>query len=453
MSPRLQAPVIPTHSQLTTPHAPTPLARAGLGRSRRRRNPRPATHRRVLAYYADVGHPAGRRRRDRLVRRLPRRLPGARRHRLARARCWRAPTSRGASPRRQPRPGAIAVLSRGSDPTLGHVGFLVGSTPTDVILLGGNQGDAVTVAAFPRARLLGTALARGTATSTAPPPPVIPEAEPARLSGTQPRTPSSTRALAHVLEMEGGWADDPYDPGGPTNLGITLADFARDKGVERHRRRTSPPAQGRAAIHPAVHRPPHLPRPLLAPCVLPADCRRRSPSSTSTPPSTRASLGAARMLQQAVGADDRRRDRPARRSARRRASRRPTRSRSTPTSAAGTTARSSTFWRFGNGWLARVDRTLAAALQLSLHSALPHPATQGADPWPTHPASLPPRPRRQMVGPVHDHLGRHHHHPVHRAARHRPAARPQHHRRAGQPARRPGRRRRAGRSAASSAPS
>src|SRR5215475_5751404 len=38
-------------------------------------------------------------------------------------------------------------------------------------------------------------------------------------------------ALAHVLAMEGGYTEDPYDPGGPTNLGITLADFARDKGV------------------------------------------------------------------------------------------------------------------------------------------------------------------------------------------------------------------------------
>src|SRR5262245_44970685 len=38
-------------------------------------------------------------------------------------------------------------------------------------------------------------------------------------------------ALAHVLAMEGGYTEDPYDAGGPTNFGITLADFARDKGV------------------------------------------------------------------------------------------------------------------------------------------------------------------------------------------------------------------------------
>lgn len=39
------------------------------------------------------------------------------------------------------------------------------------------------------------------------------------------------KALRHVLEMEGGYSDDPYDPGGPTNRGITLADFARFKHV------------------------------------------------------------------------------------------------------------------------------------------------------------------------------------------------------------------------------
>ena len=40
------------------------------------------------------------------------------------------------------------------------------------------------------------------------------------------------RALTHVLEMEGGYDEDPYDPGGPTNLGITLGEFVRDKGIE-----------------------------------------------------------------------------------------------------------------------------------------------------------------------------------------------------------------------------
>lgn len=35
------------------------------------------------------------------------------------------------------------------------------------------------------------------------------------------------RALSAVLRHEGGWADHPKDPGGPTNQGITLATFRK----------------------------------------------------------------------------------------------------------------------------------------------------------------------------------------------------------------------------------
>lgn len=108
--------------------------------------------------------------------------------------------------------GAIAVLSRGSDPNAGHVGFLVGEAAGRIYLLGGNQRDAVTVAAFPKARLLGLCW----------PQTIEPAAGAADLFQT---------ALVHVLEMEGGYTDDPYDPGGPTNLGITLQVYADWKGV------------------------------------------------------------------------------------------------------------------------------------------------------------------------------------------------------------------------------
>ena len=37
-------------------------------------------------------------------------------------------------------------------------------------------------------------------------------------------------ALALVLESEGGYVDDPRDPGGATNLGITRATLARWRG-------------------------------------------------------------------------------------------------------------------------------------------------------------------------------------------------------------------------------
>jgi len=115
----------------------------------------------------------------------------------------------------EPEFGAIVVLSRTSDPSLGHVGFLIGATPSAVILLGGNQADSVSVEAFPRERVL----------SFRRPP----EAE---LSQTPATESAFSIALAHVLEREGGWSDDPYDPGGPTNQGITLATYARFVGRE-----------------------------------------------------------------------------------------------------------------------------------------------------------------------------------------------------------------------------
>src|SRR5262249_37348156 len=107
------------------------------------------------------------------------------------------------------RPGVIAVLSRTADPALGHVGFLVGQTADAVILLGGNQGDCVSVQAFPRSRLLGLRWPLA--------PPVIPEAE-ATAAGRGrnypgPRATNDAlfdRALAHVLAMEGGYTDDPH---------------------------------------------------------------------------------------------------------------------------------------------------------------------------------------------------------------------------------------------------
>lgn len=36
-----------------------------------------------------------------------------------------------------------------------------------------------------------------------------------------------SRALAQVLKHEGGYVNHPNDPGGPTNLGVTLANFKR----------------------------------------------------------------------------------------------------------------------------------------------------------------------------------------------------------------------------------
>ncbi len=111
---------------------------------------------------------------------------------------------------RLPRIGAIAVLSRGSDPSLGHVGFVVGFTPDRIFLLGGNQSDRVCVESFPRDRIVSVRWPISAHTTREP----------------SPQTSSFEPALAHVLLMEGGYTDDPHDPGGPTNLGITLATFS-----------------------------------------------------------------------------------------------------------------------------------------------------------------------------------------------------------------------------------
>lgn len=120
---------------------------------------------------------------------------------------------------KRPVPGCIAVLSRGANPKLGHVGFFLRETKAGVVLLGGNQRDRVGVNKYTKTRVLDyrwptgvDVVAQGTSSS------------------------EFERALTHVLEMEGGWSDDPQDPGGPTNKGISLAVFAAHRG-ERIKRK------------------------------------------------------------------------------------------------------------------------------------------------------------------------------------------------------------------------
>jgi uncharacterized protein (TIGR02594 family) len=69
----------------------------------------------------------------------------------------------------QPQRGDIAVFSRG-DPNgpFGHVGFFEGYNPDGTIrVLGGNQGDAVSVAGYDPSRLLGFRRAEGAAPQNA----------------------------------------------------------------------------------------------------------------------------------------------------------------------------------------------------------------------------------------------------------------------------------------------
>lgn len=57
-------------------------------------------------------------------------------------------------PINEPRLGCIVVLERGAPPK-GHVGFFLGASPAGVTLLGGNQGQRVSVATFAANRVIG----------------------------------------------------------------------------------------------------------------------------------------------------------------------------------------------------------------------------------------------------------------------------------------------------------
>jgi uncharacterized protein (TIGR02594 family) len=56
--------------------------------------------------------------------------------------------------------GCVAVFQRGANPSQGHVGFALGTTPKgQIILLGGNQSNEVSVELYSRDRLLGLRVA------------------------------------------------------------------------------------------------------------------------------------------------------------------------------------------------------------------------------------------------------------------------------------------------------
>ncbi|MEQ1578917.1 MAG: TIGR02594 family protein [Hyphomicrobium sp.] len=272
------------------------------------------------------------------------------------------------------RTGAIAVLSRGGDPSLGHTGFLIGETDDAVILLGGNQGDAVSVAAFPRSRLLGLRWPgnAGEAASTA-------------ASAQADEDRAFEHALAHVLEMEGGYTDDPYDPGGPTNKGITLRVFAEWKHV-------TVDAVSFAALKSELK---VIPDAMVSGIYRerywqPAQCERLPPSLALMhfdAGVNHGTGGAARMLQEALGVDVDGDIGPGTLSAvarsepvaliERYAGLRRARYRALPH-----------FWRFGRGWLARVDQTLIAAK--SLQTAKLFPSEKGHATMTTSVTPVPP---------------------------------------------------------------
>jgi uncharacterized protein (TIGR02594 family) len=128
------------------------LARAEIGT---KEEPGAANNPAVLAYYRDAGHPeinadsvawcaafTGA-----MLERSGH--PGSKQLNARSYLTWGKEVSK-------PSPGCVAVFSRG-DPRgwEGHVAFYVGETANTVKVLGGNQGDAVTIAEYPKSRLLG----------------------------------------------------------------------------------------------------------------------------------------------------------------------------------------------------------------------------------------------------------------------------------------------------------
>ncbi len=64
----------------------------------------------------------------------------------------------------KPKVGAVAVLSRGANPSNGHVGFYLGEGRRGrIILLGGNQGNKVSKQEFPANQVLGYRWPKGDA--------------------------------------------------------------------------------------------------------------------------------------------------------------------------------------------------------------------------------------------------------------------------------------------------
>ena len=280
----------------------------------------------------------------------------------------------------QPAPGAITVLSRGADPALGHVGFLVGTTGDKVVLLGGNQSDAVSVATFDRNRVLGFRLPGPSSVGSAMPPASSDKAEATTVGHTPADDTVFAAALAHVLAFEGGWSDDPFDPGGPTNKGITLATLAHERAIPLDAQSyPALKAELRAIPEREVHRIylerywraarcPDLPAPLA---VFHFDAAVNQGVPT-----------AARMLQEALGAAVDGAIGPATLAAARA---------SDPDQIIARYAdirrrryrALGHFWRFGRGWLRRVDATAKAA------GNLVHRPTSPATTEPTEPLHMP----------------------------------------------------------------
>ena len=252
-----------------------------------------------------------------------------------------------------PRQGCIVVLSRGVNRALGHVGFYAGTSGGNALLLGGNQSRKVSIAAFARSRVLGYRWPAGVAN---------PGAASAPANKSNAENSVYDIALKHVLKMEGGWSNDPADPGGATNFGITIGDYARYRGI----RLDSSSAPGliaelrtiaQATVGAIYHQNYWL--------ASRADLLPGAPALMHFDAAVNHGVaGAARMLQQAAGVTADGAIGPVTIAAVRGANQMALVARYADIRRAAY-RRLRIFSRFGRGWLLRVDQTIAAARPLA----------------------------------------------------------------------------------------
>ena len=183
--------------------------------------------------------------------------------------------------------------------------------------------------------------------------------------------------LAMVLAFEGGWSDDPFDPGGPTNRGITLATFARVHGIEitasnRARLiadlRVIPDTLVAHIYRERYWRPAHCPELPAALAFFHFDVAVNMGVGT-----------AIRMLQDALDVEIDGEIGPITRAAARTNFLASTLERYADLRRARYRSLSG-FWRFGRGWLTRCDTALARAIALSRNPPAPTATTTPVPP-------------------------------------------------------------------------
>ena len=381
----------------------TAWARAWPARGRRRRRQR--AHPRLLPRRRPSREPA---RRGGLVRGVRRRVPRTRGHRLdALADGALVPAlGRGRWTRAASAPSRC--LSRGSDPAAGHVGFLRRRdrrARRAARRQPGRCGERRRVSEDAAARLPLAAGATG-ARSRSPRCPVAHAT--IRCSRAPSRTSSKWRAATATIRTI------PAARPTAASRSTVFADWKGvrlDAGIARSAAR---PSCGASRTRPC------------------ATSTSRATGRRRTAPSSPAALaffhfdaavnhgvtGAMRLLQQRRRHRRRRRDRPRHARRHRRALRRRRACSATPRCAARAIARCTHFWRFGRGWLARVDTTLGARRRDQLRGTT-RTTSHDEQKGPTdHDGNKPGHAaERQVVGTIDHHLGRHHHRRCRRCCR------------------------------------